>query len=487
MSTSFTLWAASAVLIWSLGAVVASRRSMLSGIWFLVGSLGLGLCSLFLGMVGQPAPPISDAIWLRSLWTTLLLCVPVWVGFSYRFGRGNTARAPLMRPVLLLLWGSAVVLLYVGLKHAPLVLMEERKKIVLLAPAGRPIAFHVVCGLVLILWNLQATLEAARATSRRRVELAVYSLIPLTVTAIYLFSEILLYGQQRYATTRLMLPALLISTVGFAGVVGWRQFNDIAIPGGRKVIYSSVVLTALGILFVALAAIAQVLRALRVPWGKGWYEQALAATLIVVFALTIFPGLRAGIRRFADENLFASRFDYRQIWERMNRMLASDLARNDLPKALQLLFLDTFGPVRVHFWIRAADSGAMLPLIVGSDLPKLPVGHPLREALANRREPLAVSGDASSVGEVALHLVCEDLAQKKAIRAYIPIRAEDDLIGIIGCGSGEKRTLHPEDLTLMQMMSDHLAGIFSQQSAARARTTATSLEGVDPREGRRGS
>ena len=100
----------------------------------------------------------------------------------------------------------------------------------------------------------------------------------------------------------------------------------------------------------------------------------------------------------------------------------------------------------------------MRPLDAASQLPAFGPDHPLVQALSNRREPLLLSGDAGSVEEVALHVSCEELL-RVGLRAFIPIRAGDDLIGVLACGSGEGRRLHPEDLALMQIMAHHLAGV----------------------------
>jgi GAF domain-containing protein len=77
------------------------------------------------------------------------------------------------------------------------------------------------------------------------------------------------------------------------------------------------------------------------------------------------------------------------------------------------------------------------------------------------------------------------MSQRRGFRAFIPIHAEDDLIGFMGCGSGEGRALHPEDLTLMQMIADHLAGILGANVPARQDGASWRTPGVVPSQNER--
>jgi hypothetical protein len=473
------IWIGAAALLWLVGGVAAAVRSSRSSRWFLVGTIGLGLCCSFLGIIGLATPPLGVVLWTRLLWSTLVLAVPSWVAFSYYFGRGEQGDQIFsLRPVVAAFWAGALVLLGLGLARPPIEFDPEPRTLRLMGAMGRWVVIYALVGLVLSLWNLHATLEAARGARKRRTASAVYALVPLVVTGIFLLADALLYGQQRMAKTTLIVPAVTVSTVAFAVVMWRRRLPEVGSTPGRPVVYSSLVLTALGFLFVTMAGVAHLFRVAGVPPGR-WYEPAIAAALIFFFVLTIFPGIREELRGFVDRNLYVSRFEYRTLWQRLNAALSGAGSIDDLADSLHDFLRSIFGPIRVQLWVVDPDRGLYTP-IAGEHAQPLGPRDPLVRALTDRPEPLLITGEASRVGEIPLHVACEEMGQRYGLRAFFPIHAAGSLVAILGCGSGGSRVLHPEDIELLRTVTEHLGGVLG----VRGWVGAARGPSVAPRAGR---
>lgn len=465
-------WIAAGALLWLLGAVAGTRRSFRSGILLLIGCLGLGLACFFWGMLEGSASEAGRAVWTRLLWSTLTLMLPAWVAFSYRFGRASSApRASSEKGALFTFCAAGIALTLAGLARPPVrlgLLGETREGMVLVAPWGRAIALYLLSGAILVFWNLHATLEAARAAGRKRVAECVYALIPVLVTAIYLVAEALLYGGQTLAKTRAFLPAVVISGLAFASALGRRRLEAGALPVGRPIVYSSVVLTAFGVFFVGLALLAQLLRLIGVSWDSRWYERAAVTVLLGSVLLWVFPGIRGSIRRFVDRNFYTSRFDYRTLWGKANEAFGSLSGPDDLPGALRDLFRSLFGSLHVVVWLSESSKSDFRVPGDGA-IEALPLSHPIVRALRDRHEPLVLTGEAGSMDEIPLYAAGESLYQRHGLRIFYPIRRHESLVGILGCGPAGKRTLHPEDLDVIRTVSEHLGGVLAVREGDEAR------------------
>ncbi len=472
---SSALWFAAAFGLLLAGSLGTARRLARAGVWLFLASLGLALVCVFLGILRQAEPPLGASFWLRLTWTTAALTVPSWVHFSYRFGRDPASSRSSEKPVLFLLWCAAAILVVLGFSRPPLALNAELDRFILAPPLGRLVAVHILAGLIVALWNFHATLETARSAGRSRITHVIYATLPILVIVLYLTADLLLYSEQPRAKTLVLVPAAIISSVAFVGALGRKTLTEADLPVGRPVVYSSLVLTALGFLFLAMALIAETLRHLGVELRAAWQEQIATATVIVAFALVILPGVRAWIRRFVDRNFYVSRFDYRSAWEDVNGVLADVRRREDLAPAIREYLRGVIGPVRLQIWLQNAESGDFQ---AGSSEPsaRMAADHPLVGALASRVEPLILPPEASEIDEIPLLLSCEGLAQQ-GLRIFFPLRGGGRLLGILGCGSGAGRPLHSEDVDLLRAVAAQLSTLAAASTWNRPAGDRTAWRG----------
>ncbi len=383
------------------------------------------------------------------------MTTPLWVSFSFRFAREQMERAGWMeRAALAAVWASAGILLIGNLSHPALVYGSPKgdgTHFFLAPPFGNATVLHVMAGLALVLWNLHATLGAARASGCRRVSLAIYSLVPMFVTAFYLFAELLLYGQLSASKALLVLAASVVSLAAFAVALRLPSLASGRLDSSQPIVYAPTIPIALGFCLVALVIIAEVVRGIGMEGASGWQEGFSVIVLAMVFVLWVFSGLREEIRRLADRGFYAARSDYREAWERVEHVFRISDSPAALLAGLAGALRAALGPLHVVIWLEDEASGDLVP-VAETQIPRLAAEHPLCLALHGRTRALVLSGDAAKVDEVPLHLACEVLRQRYGLRVFCPIPAGDRLVGILGCGPAGGRTFHPEDLELLRMI-----------------------------------
>jgi hypothetical protein len=427
----------------------------------------MGLCCCFMGILALDHPPRGESFWIRLIWSTLVLVIPSWVAFSFRFGRAQVAeRRALETGSMALLWTTALIVLVLGRVSDPVGVWRGASDDVLLTlqlPAGRWLALHTVLAVLLLLWNMHATLEAARTEGARRVMRAIYSLFPLTLAGLYVLARALIYNQVSIHLSTLLLGPLFLSTLGFLLALGPRGLEGIDLPPRTRFPVSSNVLTALGLLLLGLGILATFVHRADHMGATSWYETPVIAILATAFTVWMFPGFRSELASLLLMRIGASGSSIRVAVERLDHRLAGIRSNEEILEPLRGLVQELFGPVQLQLWSLQKETGDMVPLDRAA--PTLVRRHPLTAALQRRTSPLPVTGEATGLMDIPLHVSVRDMVERYGLRVFFPVTSRRELVGILGCGPGGGRTLHPEDLDLLQALADHLGGLLGRETA----------------------
>ncbi|MBM3285748.1 MAG: hypothetical protein FJY88_00110 [Candidatus Eisenbacteria bacterium] len=452
-------WFAAGALVWLL-CLARRRGGRHPGDRPLaIGSISLGATCFALGALAvrgwEPVRPYL----LGLTWGSVLLGVPTWVAFSSRFGRpeGGAARGT-EAALASLLWLTAIGLLIGGVWLPPLAVQEgsgHPVAIKVLGPLGRVQILYALVGLAIALWNLQGTLEAARLEGRRRIAHAIYALLPVHLIGFYLLAEMLLYGERPFRIVTLFLPGLILAIAMSMLALGRKWREELSLPVRRPLVPSPSIVTALGLFLIGLALISKLLRRLGETEAL-WYEAASALLLAGGLALWVFPGLRIGLQTFLDRHLYPPSLSQQASWERLERVVQEAKDPAALMGQMRRALRSIFGPIHLALWVERSAARAFLP-VEDAGISNLAGSHPLVRALSGRAQPLVITGDAASVKEVPLHVACEELQSRHRLRVFFPIVSRGRLVAILGCGPGEGRAFHPEDLKTLGRLSARLA------------------------------
>ncbi|NWF91201.1 MAG: hypothetical protein HXY50_17275 [Ignavibacteriaceae bacterium] len=467
-------WFAAAALLWLL-CLSRNGADRYPGLRELtLASISLGATCFGLGALSIEAWEAVRPYLVGLTWGSLLLGMPLWVAFSLRFGRPEGARGRSTDAALvLLLWLTAIGLLIGGVWLTPLSFQEARQAHGVLrvqTPHGRVQILHALVGLAIVLWNLQATLEAARVEGRRRIAHVIYAVLAPLLIGFYLLAETLLYGEQPVRVAILFLPGLFGAVALSMLALGKKWREELSVPVRHPVVYSPAILTALGLFLIGLALISKLLRGLG-ETEAFWYEAGSALLLAGALAVWVFPGLRTAVQTFLDRHLYAPSPSQKASWDRLDRGVQETRSPAALLGQLRAALQSIYGPIHLALWTERSQPRAFVPVEEGG-VPILETVHPLVRALAGRTRPLVITGEAASIEEVPLHIACEELHERHGLRIFYPIAARGRLIAILGCGPAGGRTFHPEDLELLGRLSARLG---PRLGAQREAETAASL------------
>ncbi|MEZ5730104.1 MAG: PEP-CTERM system histidine kinase PrsK [Burkholderiaceae bacterium] len=299
-----------------------AARTMLAA--SLVQAVWAGVMAFSLGPSGMPIAAIDVTETLRALaWTVFLLMLPASPGAN--IGGVDASRLGRARGIgLTLAIGMAAAAIVAGLVGAGLQMVVGLRLIA------------VTLGLVV----LEQVNRNADAQQRWTLKFVSISLLALFGFDLLMYSEALVYAQVNVAwwTARgfanaLVVPLLLLGAVRLRN---WRL--ELAIS--HKLAFRSLGLLAIGIYMLLIAAGGYYVRNLGGSWGSVAQAVLLFAAAIGLLVVGLSGSVRASIQVLVSKHLFNYRFDYREEWLRLTRLLSEASDGDGTPDTLARRALD---------------------------------------------------------------------------------------------------------------------------------------------------
>ena len=214
---------------------------------------------------------------------------------------------------------------------------------------------------VLIVMNLERTLQVSSGEMRWQIKFMVLGLAGLFAVRIYTSSQALIYPfvdlslQSLNAGALLIADLLILVSIWRGRVLNQRVYlSPTFIYGSITVIFAGLYLLAIGV----TAALA--------PYFGGSHSFALGAFLVFagllgLAVILLSDSLRQHMKRFVSRHLQRPRHDYRRQWTAFTRRTASLMTPAELCQAVTKMAAETFGCSSATIWL-ADQSGENLTL-----------------------------------------------------------------------------------------------------------------------------
>lgn len=178
-------------------------------------------------------------------------------------------------------------------------------------------------------------LAALEQLFRRAPEDARWHIKPLCVGLgtgfvfdLYMFSDALLFGRLDASvwSARGVVQALAIPFAALATARSKDWTIDIAFS--RGVVFHSTALAGAGLYLLTVAAAGYYVRYLGGTWGKTLQVGLLFAALLLLAYLFLSGTFRSRLRVFINKHFFSYRYDYREEWLRISKILSGEESGN---------------------------------------------------------------------------------------------------------------------------------------------------------------
>ena len=193
---------------------------------------------------------------------------------------------------------------------------------------------------------------------RWRIKPLCLGLASAFVFDLYLFSQAALFGYVsqgalgvRGLVYSLILPMLWISLTR-------RNGNELKISISPSAVFHSATLLIAGIYLIFISGVGYYVRFFGGDWGQA-FQLAIVFLLSLIFlVLFLSNSLRAKFRVFVSKNFFNYRFDYRDEWLNLTKVLAAKKTPTDMGKQVILGLASMMASPAGSLWTKKPDAHA---------------------------------------------------------------------------------------------------------------------------------
>jgi putative PEP-CTERM system histidine kinase len=359
---------------------------------------------------------------------------------------------------------SILGLAFASLASSDLVFAEIRREFgrieVVLGAAGRLLIVYLIAVAAYVLTQLESLLRASLHLPDRAARAVFLMLGASVVVFIYVVVEVLVYGTWNVSgNVWAALP--IAATCLVAGIAGLRKsFDDMRLPLGRSVVYSSFTLFVLGALLIVLGIGARLTEILGVSLYRPALVLALSTAAVIGVVLWFSPAWQRRVAVFIDENFYVNRHDYRKAWERVAQEVRPTSDRIEMTRSLaqcvrRLFDADVYvgvaGPALGRFAIYD-HAGSIV-----EDFTPFMDGE-FAQLLRRRAAAVVLEDSAFDIELVAPYVECEVGLSRLSIDVVIPMKSGGELVGMLLLTSPRSGAVYsPEDLNLLTVVGSALA------------------------------
>jgi putative PEP-CTERM system histidine kinase len=445
----------------SAAIVLLSRRfgfaSWLLGL-YLAGSAGMSGILLLPAFFGA-----QEELVFRLAITILLFAVTIGLVFVWSVNRRDLREALASKKGLIVGFFLVVAILTVLLYLIEPPVFEDQvpKEFISLGPGGYLSSLYLLVISIIALSSLEQIVRSVEERVKWEIKFLVLGLAANYSAIIYLASKALLYSFQFallpkdsfYAFTLVFPISCILVLLSWKRNKAWTR-----ITVSHSLIYSSITLLSVGVYLMASAILARLVSS----YGAlGFQTEAAIFILSIVILAAILMGttFRHHAREWIRRNIFAGKYDYRQLWMEANQKVRSVDGVEKSAQALAGIVQQTLGAIDVGVWLRLWNPDRLQFLCA--------LG--LRAASLEREVTGIVGQFVHSAGPIRVEDIqprfnddsIKSFIQKTNAAMIVPLSSSDRIVGILTVGSNRSgHSYGRETREFLRVLGSHAASEF---------------------------
>jgi putative PEP-CTERM system histidine kinase len=351
-ATSVLILTAVAACLATGVTTLARSRGRVSRVSFAIGSVGVAAWLFAVGSV-RVSPTAAVAVFRAQITWAIASLLPLpWTVVLLVHARENGSRILReWRPYLIAAAVASVLFAVRSFDRSVLFGVGGAGDgyTIVFGPAGRILLVYLILTVVVLLFNLEITVRAARTETLARIKHAAIGVAAALIFLVFVLSTALLYSRVQVSLLAAGAVPALVAVVLIAYSASRHRLTDAAVRVGRPVFYASFTAFAVGVYLLAVGLLGFLIRA------RGWRGSTaplVSGVFIALLLLCVFltsSRIRRSIRRFVDANFYLSRYDYRREWARASRAVGAGVDEAEIVGSIRALIADALdaGPVEV--------------------------------------------------------------------------------------------------------------------------------------------
>ena len=334
--------------------------------------------------------------------------------------------------------------------------------LVALGPGGYAGAAYLLLVSVVILANLEQTLRSAEEHIRWEIKFLLLGIGSIAAAIIYIAPQVLLYPPE-YSVLPLQAVRVFPVMLLFASALilqSWRRCTGRGrVVVSHGIIYSTITLFSVGLYLVGTSLVAR--------WLSEWAHSEVPfepiiflVSAIALTAVLLGTSFRHHARRWIRRNLFAGKYDYRQLWMDATEKIRSTDSPTAAAAALAQLIHDALGAIDITVWLRGGSDPRALRLAVARGA----VVEAFNEESVKTLEIPPDLTQPLSGAELQLEstdIWPADLLARAKASLVVPLISSGRLVGLLTIGSDRSgRAFDAEAREFLRVLAVHAASEF---------------------------
>ncbi len=286
---------------------------------------------------------------------------------------------------------------------------------------------------------------------------------------LYIFADGLLFHALDPALwqARGAINALIVPVLGIA--IARNPDSSRALVISRRLAFYSTTLAAVGVYLLAMAAGGYYVRIAGGTWGAVVQIVFFFGAAVILMAALFSGQARASLKVLLTKHFYTYKYDYREEWLRLSKILLAPNAQVPLPQRALTAVAEIVESPLGGLWLRGESS--FVPAggdMAGTDSPIIALDDPLAAFMAEREWIVQldeIDADPALYDGLALPTW---LAQEKRAWLIVPLLQETELLGLIVLARPRaEHNVTWEDLDLLKTVGRQVAGVLAQNEAAQ--------------------
>ncbi len=430
--------------------------------------LALGLTvgaleSFFNGLSGLAQLPGEVMQWQQWRFVMAALFPGAWLLFGICFARSDPR--PAFRMWRWVVLGVSLVLLVLPLGFAPSFLLDvvdDPPGVTRIVLGWSGYAYHLIFLLTCILTMvvLERVLRAATGKKRWYAKFLVLGVDAFLAIRIYTVSQTLLFHSLDLSLEPVNAGGLIVGCILILIAVLRAGVVQMDIFFSQRALYNSITIIMVGVYFTILAVSAEIFGD-RLSESLVVFLLFLAVLMVPIFLLS--DKVKQEIKQFISRNIRPHQFNYRAVWMRFSEDTSAVVDPKKLGGAAAKAISEILDVRSVSVWLMAENSQSLE--LGGSTAifeAQIRNSGSFREELSQLVRLLGdcvgpVDLEKQDTGRIADYRK-EHLAflESAKIRTCVPLRKNDDLLGLVTLDHPEPLTL--EESELLESMCNQISG-----------------------------
>ncbi len=328
----------------------------------------------------------------------------------------------------------------------------DTEKILFLGSAGFAFYVCLLVYLIFVLVNLEMTLRTAVRLARWRIKFDVIGMGAIIAVLVFYYSQGLLYRTINMNLLPVMSVVMIVAAV-LMFYSRTKRGSDVRLYVSRQLLYSSVVIFAIGLYLIGVGLLGAGLRYL----GKN-FQNTIAFSIGFIAAVGLLivllsESVKRRVKVFLHKNFYASKYDYRAQWLQFTEKVSAPRTEDELLQAILEGFCDTFGTGGAALFLSTPDSNEYRAIATqdfrggGNIFSK---DNSLLRYMINERKIFNVRDDGYEIAEQN-----RDFFERSGTILALPLFSRDEVAGFIALARplNEKEIYTYEDYDLMKTLA----------------------------------